>query len=96
MNNCIATSATSISGPVTAPADVFYVVESVGPAGKREHRMSSVLYETRLQAEAELARLLKANLTGVYKVWQRTTHIEPVAWLSDVIMANGTVIHAVR
>mgnify|MGYP003581254431 CR=1 FL=1 len=82
--------------PAMAPADVFYVVGCVGPARKREHRTSSLLYETRSQAEAERARLSHANPTKNYSVWKHTTHIEPPEWLSDVVMADGTVIHPPR
>jgi len=81
---------------VTAPSDVFYVVESVGTARRREHRTSSPLYETRPQAEAEGARLRQANPAKDYSVWMRTTHIEPPQWLFDVVMADGTVIPAAR
>jgi hypothetical protein len=79
-----------------APADVFYVVETAGGARKREHQTRSALYETRSQAEAERGRLTRANPGKVYSVWKHTTHIEPPEWLSDVIMADGTVIRASR
>lgn len=86
----------SQSSPISAPADVFYVVETAGSARKREHQTRSVLYETRSQAEAERARLTQANPTKTYSVWKHTTHIEPPEWLSDVVMADGSVIHAPR
>jgi hypothetical protein len=52
------------------------------------------LYETRWQADAELARLRAAKTKGVLSVWMRTAQEEPAQWLSDVVMADGTVIHA--
>ncbi len=78
----------------SAPADVFYVVQSSGTVGKRDHRVVSLLYETRPQADAELARIRSEKKSGVLSVWTRTTHIEPPQWLSDVVMADGTVIRA--
>ena len=77
-----------------APADVYYVVRSSGITGKRDHQVISPLYETRPQAEAELARLRNVKKRGVLSVWMRTAQEEPPQWLSDVIMADGTVIHA--
>jgi hypothetical protein len=77
-----------------APADVYYVVQSSGVAGRRDHQMISPLYETRPQADAELARLRDLKRSGVLSVWMRSAQDEPPQWLSDVIMADGTVIHA--
>ena len=79
-------------GPV-APIDVFYVVQSSGVVGRRDHKVVSVLYETRTQADAELARIRSMRSGATLSVWMRTTHIEPAQWLSDVVLADGTVIH---
>jgi hypothetical protein len=79
-----------------APADVYYVVQSSGKVGRRDHQMVSALYETRPQADAELARLRGEKKGVVLSVWMRTTHVEPAQWLSDVIMADGTIIPAPR
>jgi hypothetical protein len=79
---------------VTAPCEVFYVVETSSSARKREHRTCSVLYETRPQAEAQRVRLTRDNPGKIYNVWKQTTHIEPAVWLLDVVMADGSVLHA--
>ena len=79
-----------------APCEVFYVVETSGSATKREHQTCSVLYETRPQAEAQRVRLAAANPDKIYNVWKHTTHIEPAVWLSDVVMADGSVLQAPR
>ena len=79
-------------GP-TAPVDVFYVVQSSGVVGRRDHKVISPLFETRWQADAELARIRDLRQGAVLSVWMRTTHIEPAQWLADVVMADGTVIH---
>ena len=79
---------------LAAPADVYYVVQSSGIAGKHDHEVISPLYQTRPQADAELARLRNLKKKGVLTVWMRTAREEPPQWLSDVIMADGTVIHA--
>src|ERR1700674_1506491 len=55
----------SLYASLAAPADVFYVVESPGVLGRREHRLSSALYETRPHARAELVRL-SAEYPGHY------------------------------
>jgi hypothetical protein len=78
----------------TAPPDVYYVVESSGKVGKRDHHVISPLYETRSQADEELGRLRAERKKGVLSVWMRTTYCEPPQWLSDVLMADGTVIRA--
>lgn len=76
------------------PPDVYYVVQSSGTVRRRDHEVISPLYETRRQADAELARLRTGKTKGVLSVWMRTAQEEPPQWLSDVIMADGTVIHA--
>jgi hypothetical protein len=81
---------------ITAPCEVFYVVETSRSARKREHQTCSVLYETRPQAEAQRVRLTTANPGKIYNVWKHTTHIEPAVWLSDVVMADGSVLQAPR
>ena len=83
----------SLYALIAAPADVFYVVESTGAAGRREHRLSSVLYETRPLARAELVRLSAAS-PGDYAVWKGTTHIEPPQWGHAVMLADGMLVPA--
>lgn len=78
----------------TTPPDVYFVVQSCGKMGKRDHKVISPLFETRFQADAELTRLRIARRDKVLSVWKHTTHVEPAEWLSDVIMADGTVIPA--
>ena len=93
MANCI-TPFERIKRP--APPDVYYVVRSSGTVGRRDHQMISPLYETRSQADEELARLRADETSGVLSVWMRTTYSEPPQWLTDVIMADGTVVRAPR
>ena len=80
-----------LSGSLPAPAEVFYVVQSTGELGRREHRLASVLYETRPQAHTELTRL-SAAYPGDYNVWKSTTYIEPPQWGHAVMRADGTVV----
>lgn len=77
-----------------APADVYYVVQSSGTARRRDHEVISPLYETRGQADAEVTRLRSGKTKGVLSVWMRTAQEEPAQWLCDVVMADGSVIHA--
>jgi hypothetical protein len=77
-----------------APPDVYYVVQSTGTAGRRDHEVVSPLYETRWQADAELARLRAGKMKGALSVWMRTAQKEPPQWLSDVVLADGRVLHA--
>jgi hypothetical protein len=79
------------SGSLAIPADVFYVVQSTGALGRREHRLASVLYETRLHAHTELARL-GAAYPGDYAIWKSTTYVEPPQWGHAVMQADGTVV----
>ena len=81
------------SGSLLAPADVFYVVQSSGAPGRREHHVASVLYETRAQAHTEFARLSAAH-SGDYSVWKSTTYVEPPQWGHVVMRADGTVVPA--
>jgi len=83
----------SLSASPTVPAEVFYVVESTGVLGRREHRLASVLYETRPQAHNELVRLA-AGYPGTYAIWKSATYIEPPRWGHAVIRADGTVVRA--
>jgi len=87
-----------MSVPLAAatPADVFYVVQSSGLPGRREHDVASVLYETRAQAHTELTRLKAGNSVGDYDIWKSSTYIEPPSWLYCVVLADGTVIPTVR
>jgi len=80
----------------SAPPDVYYVVESSGRIGKRDHHVISPLYETRSQADGELARLSAGKKHGVLSVWMRTSYREPPQWVSDVVMADGTIVRAPR
>jgi hypothetical protein len=75
------------------PAEVFYVVQSVGLIGDRQHHVSSVLYETRRQAETELARLRSNEPDSTYSVWQSISYTEPHQWVGPVVLANGTVVN---
>ncbi len=82
----------NISAPAAAPVDVFYVVQSAGIVGERNHRLRSDLYETRPQAEAQLVQLRHADSGGSYSVWKSTTYIEPAEWLHRVVRSDGTLI----
>jgi len=80
-----------------APLDVFYVVETTGQvSGERYHRVRSLLFETRLQANKERLHLQMTNARGAFSVWKGTTYIEPAEWSYDVVMADGTVIRSLR
>jgi hypothetical protein len=79
------------SGSLPPLAEVFYVVQSTGAPGRREHHLASVLYETRAQAHTELARLSGARPAD-YSIWKGTTYLEPPQWGCVVIRADGTVI----
>jgi hypothetical protein len=81
----------SLYALIAAPADVFYVVQSTGAPGRREHRLSSVLYQTRPHARAELVRLSAAN-PGDYAIWKGTTRVEPPQWAHAVMLADGTLV----
>jgi len=81
----------SLYAPLAAPADVFYVVQSTGAPGRREHRLSSVLYQTRPHAQAELVRLSAAH-PGDYAIWKGTTRVEPARWGHAVMLSNGKVV----
>jgi hypothetical protein len=81
----------SLAGSRATPAEVFYVVHSTGARGHREHRLASVLYETRPHAHTELARLSAAH-AGDYAVWKSATYIEPPQWGYAVMLADGTVV----
>jgi hypothetical protein len=80
-----------LSGSLPTPAEVFYVVQSTGAPGRREHQVASVLYETRAQAHTELARLSAAH-PGDYSIWKSTTYVEPPQWGYVVMRADGTVV----
>jgi hypothetical protein len=81
----------SLSGSRAAPTEVFYVVQSTGARGRREHRLASVLYEMRPHAHTELARLSAAH-SGDFAVWKSATYIEPPQWGYAVMRADGTVV----
>jgi hypothetical protein len=75
-----------------SPHEVFYVVESLGSDGERNHRLHSDLYETRSQAEAELARLSHEEVGAHYSVWKSATYVEPAEWRHRVVRSDGTLI----
>lgn len=87
-------SITPIGRTRAAPNDVYYVVHSSGTVGKRDHEVTSPLYETRWQADRELVRLRAQTKTGVFSVRMRTSPSVPAEWLSDVIMSDGSVVRA--
>jgi hypothetical protein len=72
--------------------EVFYVVESRSGGGERNHRLHSDLYETRPQAEAELARLSHEAGPARYSVWGSATYVEPAEWRHRVVRTDGTLI----
>ena len=77
----------------SAPLDIYYVVETApGDVGERHHLLSSPLYETRGQAEAELERLAAVHAGTEYTVWKSSTYVEPARWAHDVVLADGTVL----
>ena len=80
-----------LSGSLPPLAEVFYVVQSTGRPGRREHHVASVLYETRAQAHTELARLSAAQPAD-YSIWKGTTYLEPPQWGYVVMRADGTVV----
>ena len=80
-----------LSGSLPTPAEVFYVVQSTGAPGRRDHHLASALYETRVQAHTELARLSVAH-PGDYSIWKSTTYAEPPRWGCVVVRADGTVV----
>jgi hypothetical protein len=82
----------SSSASVAPPVEVFYVVQSTGESGERDHRLCSALYETRPQADIELARLRTADSHGSYGVWKSATYVEPAEWLYRVVRTDGTLI----
>lgn len=82
----------SFSAPVMTPVDVFYVVQSTGVSSERTHCLCSALYETRPQAEAQLAELRRADSGGSFSVWESATYVEPAEWLHPVVRADGTLI----
>jgi hypothetical protein len=80
------------AAPVAAPTAVFYVVESTAVLGERDHRLCSALYETRPQAQTELARLQGTDADGSFSIWKSETYIEPAEWLHRVVRSDGTLI----
>jgi hypothetical protein len=81
------------AGRLQAPADVYYVVRTQGGIiGERQHCVSSSLYETSSQADAQLRRLVTANPDHAYSVWKGSTYIEPALWAYDVVLSDGTVL----
>lgn len=75
-----------------SPLEVFYVVQSTGDLGERNHHLRSVLYETKPQAEAELERLRGTDYDGSFSIWKSATYIEPAEWLHRVVRADGSLI----
>jgi hypothetical protein len=60
--------------------------------GERNHHLRSDLYETRRQAEIELAHRRHADPGGSYSVWKSATYIEPAEWRYRVVRSDGTLI----
>jgi hypothetical protein len=69
------------------------VVHSTGRLGERDHRVRSILYEKRRDADVELARLRAQDPESALDIWHATTYIEPAAWPYDVALANGVLLH---
>jgi hypothetical protein len=82
----------AFSATAAPPVEVFYVVRSAGITGERTHQLCSPLYETRPQADIELARIRHEDRSGAYSVWKSATYIEPAEWLHRVVRADGTLI----
>lgn len=74
------------------PVEVFYIVQSTGVLGERDHHLRSDLYETRPQADVELAGLRHADSCGTYSVWKSVTYIEPAEWLHRVVRCDSSLI----
>jgi hypothetical protein len=68
--------------PIT-PVDVYFVVQSCGKPGSRDHKVISPLLGTLSQAHAELTRLRIERKHKVLSVWKHTTQVEPAEWLAD-------------
>jgi len=81
----------SLSASLTTPQTCSTSFRAPAALGRREHRLSSVLYETRPDARAELVRLSAAH-PGDYAIWKGTTHIEPPQWGHTVMLADGTLV----
>ena len=82
----------SFCAAAAPPVEVFYVVQSTGVLGERDHRLRSDLYETRPQAAVKLAGLRHADSGGTYSVWKSVTYIEPAEWLHRVVRSDGSLI----
>ena len=82
----------SFPAAAAPPVEVFYVVQTKGIPGQRDHTLRSILYETRSQANVELDRIRHADADGTYSVWKSVTYVEPAEWLHRVVRANGTLI----
>ena len=80
------------SASVAPPVEVFYVVQTNGVPGERNHRIRSDLYETRAQAQVELTRIRQTETAGGYSVWKSETYVEPAEWLHRVVRSDGTLI----
>jgi len=78
----------------SVPVDVFYIVQSKGDRGERDHLLRSVPYETQAQAETELGRLRAADVTAAasYGIWRSTTYVDPAEWLHRVVRSDETLI----
>lgn len=76
------------------PTNVFYIVQSKGDRGERDHRLHSALYETHAGAETELSRLQAADEPSAasYEIWRSATYIDPAEWLHRVVRSDGTLI----
>jgi len=85
-------SSHSFCAAAAPPVEVFYVVQSTGVLGERDHRLRSDLYETRPQADVELGALRHADSGGTYSVWKSVTYIEPAEWRHRVVRSDGSLI----
>lgn len=85
---------TYIPDRTAVAVDVFYIVQSKGERGERDHRLRSDLYDTQATAEMELTRLRTADVADAasYGIWWSTTYIEAAEWLHRVVRSDGTLI----
>jgi hypothetical protein len=83
----------TFAAPGAPPVAIFYVVRSADPAGERVHHLCSQLFETRPQADTELARVRREDRNGgIYSVWKSATYVDLAEWLHRVVRLDGTLI----
>ena len=96
----ISSDSTEFARPTDTPVEVFYVVRTTAVEGElavqlpceRQHHLCSPLYETRHQAQDELARMQGQDASGAYSIWKSETYIEPAEWRHRVVRADGTMV----